>query len=65
MKFDYFCGWFSFLDLQLSYTHRQVESSGAGASWIDVEHSVCLFYFGLVAVAVDYCGYLGGFGLEV
>jgi hypothetical protein len=65
MQFNYFCSQFSFLDFQFSWADWQVESSWTGASWIDVEHSVFLFYLGLVAVAVDYGGYAGCFGLEV
>ncbi len=56
---------FSFLDLQLPCCDGQIESSGAGAAWVDVEDSIFLFYFWVVAVAVDYCGYACGLGLEV
>ena len=43
----------------------EVEASGAGGAWVEVEDSVAVFDGGFVGVAIDDCGDAGGLGVEV
>src|ERR1700687_2482919 len=59
------CSYFSHFDDQLPHAHWQAEASRAGAAWIEIEHTVLLFYLRMMAVAIDEHAESGGFRLQV
>ena len=64
-QFDQFCIHVFLFDRQPSDGHGRTEAARAGASRVEIEDAVLLFYFRMMAVAMDHNAESGGLGLEV